>query len=434
MSNANPTVLRSILTHLIAGTAAVVLLVAGMGGWAYTTEIAGAIIAPGVLVVDSNVKKVQHPSGGVVRELLVDDGDHVTSSQLIVRLDDTQARANLAIFTKRLDELVARQAREEAERDGASEIAFPAELTSRDSDPELAKLIAGQRRLFEIRRNAREGERAQLAERINLLKQEIAGLEAQAAAKLTETDWIRQELEGVTKLWQKNLIQFPRLVSLQRDVAKTEGERAQLVSSIAQAKNKIAEIELQILQIDQDLRAEVGKDLASIRAEIAETSEQKIAAEDVLSRIDIRAPQEGTVHEMTVHTVGGVVAAGEPIMMIVPLNDTLDVEAKIAPESINQVRIGQRAVLRFSSFDQRTTPEIDGVVTRVSPDLIKDAKTNEQFYLVRIGIAANAVANLKMQLVPGMPVESFIKTDVRTVLSYLMKPLNDQVMRAFRER
>ena len=434
MKNAKHTMLRSIRSHLIAGTAAVVLLVAGMGGWAYTTEIAGAVIAPGVLVVDSNVKKVQHPTGGVVRELLVDNGDHVTAGQVIVRLDDTQARASLAILTKRLDELMARQAREEAERDGANEITFPVELINRRSDPDVAKLIAGQERLFEIRRKAREGQRAQLTERIEQLKQEIAGLLAQETAKVSESDWIRKELEGVMTLWQKNLVQFTRVVSLQRDVARADGERAELISSVAQAKNKIAEIELQILQIDQDLRAEVGKDLASIRAEIAETSEQKITAEDVLSRIEIRAPQDGTVHEMSVHTVGGVVAAGEAIMMIVPAKDTLDVEAKIAPQMINQVHIGQTAVLRFSSFDQRTTPEIDGVVTRVSPDLIKDPKTNEQYYSVRIGISSDTIKKLKLELVPGMPVESFIKTDDRTVLSYLMKPLHDQIMRAFRER
>lgn len=434
MKNSKHAMLCSIQSHLIAGTAAVVLLVAGMGGWAYTTEISGAVIAPGVLVVDSNVKKVQHPTGGVVRELLVDNGDHVIAGQVLVRLDETQAQASLAILTKRLDELMARQAREEAERDGANEIAFPAEMINRRSEPDVAKLIAGQERLFEIRRHAREGQRAQLTERIEQLKQEIAGLLAQETAKVSESDWIRKELEGVMTLWQKNLIQFTRVVSLQRDVARVDGERAELVSSVAQAKNKIAEIELQILQIDQDLRAEVGKDLASIRAEIAETSEQKIAAEDVLSRIEIRAPQDGTVHEMAVHTVGGVVASGEAIMMIVPVKDALDVEAKIAPQMINQVRIGQTAVLRFSSFDQRTTPEIDGVVTRVSPDLIKDPKTNEEYYSVRIRIHTETAKNLKLELVPGMPVESFIKTDERTVLSYLMKPLDDQVMRAFRER
>jgi HlyD family secretion protein len=434
MKNSKHTMLRSIQSHLIAGTAAVILLVAGMGGWAYWTEISGAVIAPGVLVVDSNVKKVQHPTGGVVRELLVDNGDHVIAGQVIVRLDETQARANLAILIKRLDELVARQAREEAERDGSDEVTFPAEIINRRSQPDVAKLIAGQERLFEIRRNAREGQRAQLTERIEQYKQEIAGFLAQEIAKVSESDWIRKELEGVMTLWKKNLVQFTRVVSLQRDAARTDGERAGLVSSIAQAKNKIAEIELQILQIDQDLRAEVGKDLASIRAEIAETSEQKIAAEDVLTHIDIRAPQNGIVHELTVHTVGGVIAAGEAIMMIVPREDTLDVEAKIAPQMINQVRIGQTAVLRFSSFDQRTTPEIDGLVTRISPDLVKDPKSNEQYYSVRIAIRLNMLTDPELELVPGMPVESFIKTDNRTVLSYLMKPLSDQIKRAFRER
>jgi HlyD family secretion protein len=434
MHNAKHTASRSIRNHIFAGTAAVIVLVAGIGGWSAMTEIAGAVIAPGVLVVDSNVKKVQHPTGGVVHELLVDNGDHVKAGQVIVRLDETQARSNHAILTKRLDELMARQAREEAERDGLDKITFPAELTSRRSDPEVEKLIAGQERLFDIRRKARDGERAQLVERKEQLKEEIAGLLAQQTAKAAESEWIRKELDGIMTLWKKNLIQFTRVVALQRDVASVDGDRAQLVSSVAQSRNKIAEIELQILQIDQDLRAEVSKDLASIRAEIAETSEQKIAAEDVLSRIEIRAPQDGTVHEMTVHTVGGVVAAGEAIMMIVPMNDTLDVEARIAPQMINQVRAGQTAVLRFSSFDQRTTPEIDGVVTRVSPDLVKDAKTNEQYYSVRIGIPLETIKALKLDLVPGMPVESFIKTDDRTVLSYLVKPLHDQIKRAFRER
>ena len=189
-------------------------------------------------------------------------------------------------------------------------------------------------------------------------------------------------------LWKKNLVQFTRVVALQRDVSKAEGDRAQLIASIAQSRNKIAEIELQILQIDQDLRAEVGKDLATIRADTAETTEKKVAAEDVLTRVDIRAPQGGTVHEMSVHTVGGVVAPGEAMMMIVPEGDALDVEARIAPQMIDQVHIDQMAVLRFSAFNQRTTPEIDGRVTRISPDLIQDPKTNEHYYSVRIAIPA----------------------------------------------
>jgi len=426
--------LETIRAHLLAGVAAVALLGVGVGGWAATTELAGAVVAPGVVVVNSNVKKIQHPSGGVIRELLVHNGDVVKSGQVIVRFDDTQARSNLAIQTKRLDELMARQAREEAERDGAQKIVFPDELTKRIGDPDVAHLLAAQERLFSMRRKAREGQKAQLKERIAQLHQGITGLEAQETAKVNETKWIRKELEGIMTLWQKNLVQFTRVVSLQRDLAKAEGDRGQFIASMAESKNKIAEIELQIMQIDQDLRAEVGKELATIRAEIAETTEQKIAAEDVFSRIEIRAPLDGTVHEMTVHTVGGVVSAGEAMMLIVPTGDNLDVEVKIPPEAIDQVHVGQKAALRFSAFNQRTTPEIDGIVTLVSADLIQDPKSNERYYSARIAIPEPRLRELQLTIIPGMPVEAFIRTDDRTVVSYLMRPLSDQINKAFRER
>ena len=434
MPMARNTRLGTIRAHLIAGVAAVALLVVGVGGWAATTELAGAVVAPGAVVVDSNVKKIQHPTGGIVSELLVHNGDVVKTGQVIVRLDDTQARSNLAIHTKRLDELMARQARDEAERDGADRIVFPEELTKRSADPDVARLMAGEERLFNIRRKAREGQKAQLDERIAQLRQEVTGLVAQEAAKVNEIEWIKKELEGIMTLWQKNLVQFTRVVSLQRDLARAEGDHGQLIASTAENKNKIAEIELQIIQIDQDLRAEVGKELATIRADIAETTEQKIAAEDVFSRIEIRAPQDGTVHEMSVHTVGGVIAAGEEMMQIVPAGDTLDVEAKLPPDAIDQVHVGQTAVLRFSAFSQRTTPEIDGIVTVVSADLIQDPKTNERYYSARIAIPQPRIRDLGLTLIPGMPVETFIRTDDRTVVSYLMKPLSDQIKKAFRER
>ena len=424
----------TIRAHLLAGIAAVALLGVGVGGWAATTELAGAVVAPGVVVVDSNVKKIQHPTGGIIRELLVHNGDVVKTGQVIVRLDDTQARSNLAIYTKRLDELIARQARDEAEREGAERIVFPEELTKRAAEPDVALLMAGEERLFNIRRKAREGQKAQLEERIAQLRQGVTGLVAQEAAKVNEIEWIRKELEGIMTLWQKNLVQFTRVVSLQRDLAKAEGDRGQLIASTAENKNKIAEIELQIIQIDQDLRAEVGKELATIRADIAQTTEQKIAAEDVFSRIEIRAPQDGTIHEMSVHTVGGVVAAGKSMMLIVPAGDNLDVEVKVPPEAIDQVYAGQKAVLRFSAFNQRTTPEIDGIVTVVSADLVQDPKTNERYFSARIAIPEPRFRELQLTIIPGMPVEAFIRTGDRTVVSYLMKPLSDQINKVFRER
>ena len=313
--------LRTIRAHLMAGVAAIALLGAGVGGWAATTELAGAVVAPGVIVVDSNVKKIQHPVGGIVRELLVREGDVVEAGQTLVRLDDTQAGANLAIMSKRLDELLARQARGEAERDGTEKIVFPEEFTRRVGEPEMAQLIAAQERLFNSRRTAREGQEAQLKERIAQLRQGVAGLEAQDTAKVNEIAWIGKELDGVMSLWEKNLVSFTRVVALQRDLAKAEGDRGQIIASMAETKNKIAEIELQIIQINQDLKTEVGKELAALGAEIAEVTEKRTAAEDVFSRIEIRAPQGGTVHEMTVHTIGGVIAAGEDIMLIVPAGE-----------------------------------------------------------------------------------------------------------------
>ena len=426
---------RSIQRHLLGGLAIVALLAGGIGGLAATTELSGAVIAPGSLVVDSNVKKVQHPTGGVVGELRVRDGDKVQAGDIVVRLDETITQANLAIVVKSLNELQARLARLEAERDNVDSIRFPAELLARASDPDAARSMTGERNLFEFRRSARAGQKAQLRERIAQLKEEIQGLTGQVAAKKRETELIGQELEGVRDLWRKNLVQIQRVTALERDAARLEGERGQLIAATAQAKGKISEIELQILQIDQELRSEVAKDLREAQGKIAELVERKVAAEDQLKRIDIRAPQNGMVHQSTVHTVGGVITAGEAIMLIVPEADVLTVEAKLAPQDIDQVRVGQSAALRFSAFNQRTTPELNGVVSRVSADLTTDQRTGAAYYVVRITLSESEIGRLDgLRLVPGMPVEAFIRTGERTVLSYVTKPFTDQINRAFRGR
>ena len=315
---------RSIRRHLLGGLAVVALLAGGVGGLAATTELAGAVIAPGSLVVDTNVKKVQHPTGGVVGELRVRDGDRVKSGDIVVRLDETITQANLAIVVNSLTELWARQGRLEAERDGAKVVTFHPELLARKSNPEVARVMTGEEGLFATRHKAREGQKAQLRERIGQLKEQINGLDDQIKAKKREIELISQELEGVRDLWRKNLVQIQRVTALERDAARLEGERGSLVSSIAQTKGKITETELQILQIDQDLRTEVGKELAESRGKIAELVERKVTAEDQLKRIDIRAPQDGMVHQSTVHTVGGVITAGEAMMLIVPEADAAD--------------------------------------------------------------------------------------------------------------
>jgi len=378
---------------------------------------------------------VQHPTGGVVGMLNVREGKEVKAGDIVVSLDDTQIRANRDIVVKALNELAARQAREEAERDGLDMLTFPAELIARKSDPDVAKAVTGEQRQFEIRRTSREGQKAQLRERIIQLRQEISGYEAQITSKDKQIEWVGKELVGVYELWEKNLIPYTRVTSLEREKERLVGERGQLMASIAQSKGKMAEIELQILQIDQDMRTEVGKDLAEIRARTAELIERKVAAEDQLKRVDIRAPIDGVVLQLTVHTVGGVITAGEAIMLIVPQTDTLQVEAKIPPQEIDQVRIGQPAVLRFVAFSQRTTPELIGTVVRISADVSEDTKSGTRFYTIRLDVSPEEVARLSaVRLVPGMPVEALIQTSPRTVMSYLIKPLHDQLARAFREK
>jgi len=425
----------AIQRHLWAGIALLIVLCGGVGGWAATTEISGAVIAPGVLVVDTNVKKVQHPTGGVVGEIRARDGDRVSIGDIVVRLDETVTRANLAIVLRGLDELVARKARLEAERDGLEGIAFPSEFIDRLGELQVAAIVAGERKLFDLRQSARVGQKSQLRERIAQLLEEIGGIAAQIKAKAQEIVLIQRELTGARDLWEKNLMPITKLTQLEREATRLEGERAQLTATSAQSKGKISELELQIIQVDRDLASEVGKELREVDAKIGEFVERKVAAEDQLKRIDIRAPQDGVVHQSVVHTIGGVINAGEQLMLIVPSADNLIVEAKFAPQDIDQVKIGQRAVVRFTSFNQRTTPELNGVVTRVSADTTVDQRTSAPYYTLRISLSREEIARLgEVTLVPGMPVESFIQTGERKVISYLMKPLSDQVMRAFRER
>jgi HlyD family secretion protein len=426
---------RALRRQIVAIGATSVVLVVGLGGWAATTEISGAVVAPGQLVVNSNVKKVQHPTGGVVGELRVRDGHRVNAGDIVVRLDDTQTRANLAIVTKALDENAARQAREEAERDGADAVVFPQDLVDRMHDPDVERAVNGERKQFETRRLAREGQRSQLRERIAQLKEETGGYQAQIVSKDNQIGWIAKELKGVNELWQKNLVPYTRVTALERDKERLEGERGQLIATTAQTKGKIAETELQILQVDQDMRSEVGKDLAEIRGKTAELVEKKVAAEDQLKRVDIRAPIAGLVHQLAVHTIGGVIGPAEVVMLIVPAADALEVEAKIQPQEIDQVRVGQPAVLRFSAFNQRTTPELNGEVSLLSADVSEEQKTGTRYYTVRIAVPQSEIERLGgLKLVPGMPVESFIQTNSRTVMSYLVKPLRDQITRAFREK
>jgi HlyD family secretion protein len=421
--------------HLIVGLTVVAVLAGGFGGWASTQEISGALIAPGQIVVETNVKKVQHPTGGVVGELLAHDGTAVKAGDIVVRLDDTVTKANLAIVTKNLDASMARAARLEAEQRGLDKLTFPPQLMNRASDPDVANVMASETKLFDVRVNGRAGQKAQLHERIAQLKEEIDGLTAQEHAKDQETALVEKELTGVRQLYDQHLVQISRLTTLERDAARLNGERAQYIASKAQAKGKITETELQIIQVDKDMVSEVSKDLRETNDKIGELIERKVTAEDQLRRVDIRAPQDGVVEQSTVHTVGGVINAGDAIMLIVPQTDDLQVEAKVNPQDIDKLQVGQKTLLRLSAFNQRTTPELNGIVSRVSPDVTTDQRTGQSYYTIRVSMPPAEIARLgDVRLIPGMPAEAFVQTGDRTMLSYLMKPLNDQLMRAFKEK
>ena len=426
---------RSLRNHLIGGTVIALVLTVGIGGWAATTELSGAITAPGSVVVNSNVKKVQHLTGGIVGELLVREGDKVRIGDTLVRLDETVLRAGLAIYTKGLDEMRARKARLASERDGADRIIVSPELRDTALSPEFASALDSERRLFDLRRTARQGQKSQLRQRIAQLGDEVRGYAALQQAKAEEIELIQRELTGVRVLWQKNLIQINRLTVLEREAARLKGELAQSMASSAQVRGKISEIELQIIQIDQELSSEVAKELREIDGKIGEFIERKVTAEDQLKRVDIRAPQNGLVHQLSVHTVGGVVTPAEPVMLIVPEADLLIVEAKISPQDIDQLYLGQPASLRFSAFNQRSTPEIQGAISRISADVTSDQRTGQNFYTARVSITPEELARLgNIKLLPGMPAEIFAKTYDRSVLSFFIKPLSDHVVRAFRER
>ncbi|MDK9698318.1 MAG: HlyD family type I secretion periplasmic adaptor subunit [Siculibacillus sp.] len=421
--------------HLRAALLGAVLLVFGVGGFAVTVPLAGAVIAGATVVAESNDKKVQHQQGGIVTELLVRNGAAVTAGDLLLRLDPTQANSSLQIVSKALDQGLVREARLKAERDGEATITLPEAMEKRRAEPEVAAVIAEELRLFENRRAARDGLRSQLRERITQLHEEIRGLEAQKTANERQTGFIAEELTGVRDLYRRNLVQISRLSALERESARLAGEEGQLIAAIARTRGRITETELQIIQIDQDLRTEVGRDIREIQSKNTEFIERRIALDDQLARVEIRSPQTGTVHQLNVHAAGAVIAPGETIMVIVPREDVLVLEARIAPHDIDHVARGQHAVARLSAFDQTKTPEIGGIVTFIAPDLVREPQTNLGYYVARITLDARQLeTRSEVRLLPGMPAEVHLQTGERTAMSYLLKPLFDQVARAFKER
>jgi HlyD family secretion protein len=419
---------RSIRRNLTIALGVLALLLGG-GGVAATVDIAGAVIASGSVVVNSEVKKVQHPVGGTVAEILVSNGQRVEAGELLARLDTTLARANLAIVSAALDEVLAKRARLLAERDGLVEIGFDAELLARRGEPSLDTVLANEQRAFDLRLQARDGEKAQLEERIVQLREQVTGLVQQADAMAVQVGLAGTDLELAQKMWKQKLVQYSRLNTAEREKADLDGDLAGIKASIAQTKARISETKLEIFQIDQRLRGDVARELTEVSASISELRERKLSAEDQLRRLDIRAPQDGTIHQLAIHTIGGVVVPQETLMLIVPQSDLLVADVRIAPQDIDQVHAGQGAFLRFPAFNQRLTPELHGRIERVSPDLIVDPQTRTSYYEARVSLDHDGV---ELALKPGMPVEAFLRTSDRTVGSYLTKPFTDFFSRAFR--
>ena len=426
---------KSIRRYLIIGTIVTIALVGGIGGWAAFAKISSAIVASGLVVVESNTKRVQHREGGIVGKINVKNGDRVKAGELLIRLDETLVRANMEIIVSQLSETEARLSRLEAERDLKDTVTFPKHLTENVTDPDVIKAVSGEDTLFQARQKTLKGEIDQLRERAEQHKEQIDGLTAQSASKANEIKLIREELVGLLKLQKKGLVSNTRITALNRDIARLTGEEGALVSQIAVTKGQISEIELKILQVERDFRETVLKELQEVQARIAELRERKIAASDQLKRIDIRAPISGFIHEMIVHTVGGVVQAGETVLQIVPEGDALVIEARVSPNDIDQLRPGQEAIITFSAFNQRTTPQLHGKVKQISPDLSQDEQTGAFYFNARLELNDGEAERLgDLYLVPGMPAEVFITTGDRTVISYLVKPLTDQLRRTFREQ
>lgn len=424
----------SLTRHLRLGVISLLVLLGGGLWWAASTDLSGAVIAVGSIAVEGSVKKVQHPTGGIVAELLVIEGQQVSAGDVLIRLDSTLQKVGEAIVSKSLSQALARQARLEAERDGAAELVTPVSLIARLGPDEAKALMSSELRLFQDRRSSREGQKKQLRERVQQLNETIVGHDIQQKTKTEEIELIDKEYQAVRTLFDKGMMTIDRVNALARGIARLRGERGQLIASIAEARGKIAETELQRLQVDQSFRSDVSLELRELEARQGELVERDIAANDQLKRIEITAPISGRIQQLAVHTIGGVISPAEGLMQIVPVDDELLVEARVSAQDIDQVSLGQDAVLRLSAFNRSTTPELKGQVVRLSADLVQDERTGMGFYRAGIKIPRSELARLQgLTLVPGMPVESMIQTGERSVISYLLKPISDHAQRAFRE-
>jgi HlyD family secretion protein len=426
---------RSIAVHSFLGAAVVVVGVGALALWSMSTEIAGAVVAAGAVAVDGGPKRVQHPEGGVVTGILVADEDRVRAGQPLVYLDGTALQANFDLVLAQQRDAYARELRLLAEVAGRSHLTEPPELPPGVAGDEFEKLLATQSELIGARAASLAGQRERLGEQIVQLERKIEGLSSQLAAEESQQLVVASELADQQRLFSEQLVGVGRINELKRIEAQLRGEVGRITASIAETRATITEHRAMLAQLEDDRRIEVLKELQAVRAELIELAQQRVALADRLDRLIVRAPQTGIVHASTVVTVGGVVGGGETLMMVVPALEQATVDVRVSPFDIDKIHPSQEVTLRFTSLDARRTPDLKAEVKSVAPDLTTDQRSGAQYYLARVVIDAAELERLPAgtRLVPGMPAEAFIRTGDRTVLAYLVKPLMDQVERAFRE-
>ncbi|MEQ1648430.1 MAG: HlyD family type I secretion periplasmic adaptor subunit [Hyphomicrobiaceae bacterium] len=421
-----------IIGRLLFAMTVIIAMTFGVGGWALNAELSGAVVTQGTVVVEQSVKRVQHRDGGIVAAVFVQNGDRVEPGQLLVRLDGTQVRAELGVVKSQLVELTGRLARLAAERDQLDKVTFSSELLA---DPDAAGIVAGEARLFADGKKTREGQKQQMSQRIAQLDQETVGYGVQSGAKGQELALVRRELDKMRGLFKQNLTPETRVYALEREEARLAGERGNLIAQGARVGGQISEINLQILALDQTARTDAQRELRTVEARISELNEKASAAADKLSRIEIKSSSFGIIHELNVHTIGGIVGSAESLMTIVPNDEALSIEMKVAPVEIDRIFVGQDVRLKFTSFNQKTTPELDGRITYISPDISHDPKSKQDYYTTRAIIAGKDTRTIAGKTIrPGMQVEAFITTEKRSAFSYFAKPIVDQFSRTFREQ
>jgi HlyD family secretion protein len=416
------------------GLGAIAVLVLGFGSLIAFLPMAGAVIAPGEVSVETHVKEISHPFGGVASAILVADGDRVKKGQVLVRLDSTVSGAAAQYTGLSLDQLLAREARLRATLSAAGAVTFPAELAAKASDPEVAAILEDERRSFRLARAARADQVRQLSRRIAQTRAEITAQASRAGAYARQEELVREELAQTRELYEGRLTTLDRLNALERAAVGVGADASSARSGVVEGRARIAELQAQMASVGSGARSQAAIELAQVQNMVSELRRENAAVSDQNDRTAIRAPQDGIIDKLAVRTVGSVVPAGETLLEIVPTDDRLVVKAQVRITDIDQVAEGQAAHMRFTALAMRTTPELEGTVIRVAPDRTLDRATNLTYYPATISISRAELRKLgRTRLSVGMPVEVFIQTGQRTMLEYILRPLRDQIERALRE-